>query len=380
MRMKKIILIAAVAIAAAACSKTFDTNLASEKAIGFGTWAENLTKAPHNNAWANDDAFKVFGTKTVTDQSVVFDGEEVSYNTTDTKWSYAPVKFWDLTANNYTFYAFLPAAELADEASTGLYATTGKFASKEVTFNDPTSKAQDILVASEYSRAKGTNAMSTASVDLEFNHMATLVDVRVKMNASLATMGNEVTLAVTSATLADIRYKGTLNVTGYASPVITGVNTVSKPQFSDYGWTPDATPSVTNYASAGVNPLTAVTTYNASGNATTTDPEAQYLFQNYVVMPQDLSNGQKLVISYTITTKDGSGNTATAVYNDVDVELINFVDADNTSNTGSQAITGWLPNVHYIYYVTIGANAITFTASVNPWETTVVNGYRYILN
>ena len=43
--MKKLIILVAAAIAAVACSRTFDTAPAKEQAIGFGTWADQLTKA-----------------------------------------------------------------------------------------------------------------------------------------------------------------------------------------------------------------------------------------------------------------------------------------------------------------------------------------------
>ncbi len=370
--MKKIIMIAAVAIAAAACSKTIDTNpAASEKAIGFSSWNETMTKAHVGSNWADGETFKVYATKTSANSGIVFDGQDVVYDGTATTWGYSPIKFWDITATDYTFFAFLPAGQLADEASAGQYAADGKFSSKEVSFTNPTANTEDILVASKYVREKGTNpALSTAAVNLAFNHAASLVDIKVKMDASLASMGTNVTVAVTAASLVDIRTKGTLTVKEYGSD--------NKPVFDGFGWTPDATPTVGNYAASATPTVTSETTY-VNGVATSTDPAAHDMFTNYVVMPQDLTNGQKLVLSYTITTDDGNGASQTATYTDVPVLLENFVKTDNTTNSGDK-IVGWMPGVHYIYYVTIGANAITFTASVNDWATEVISGYRYILN
>ena len=60
------------------------------------------------------------------------------------------------------------------------------------------------------------------------------------------------------------------------------------------------------------------------------------------------------------------------------VPFKSFVDADKTDNSGT-AITGWEPGKHYIYYITFGANAITFSATINPWVAEV-SGYRYLVN
>ena len=62
--MKKLIILAAAAIAAVACSRTFDTAPAKEQAIGFGTWAETLTKATVENTFDVNDHIGVFGVKT----------------------------------------------------------------------------------------------------------------------------------------------------------------------------------------------------------------------------------------------------------------------------------------------------------------------------
>ena len=48
MRMRKLMILAAVAaIAATACTKTFEVEPTPGNAIGFGTWANTLTKASH---------------------------------------------------------------------------------------------------------------------------------------------------------------------------------------------------------------------------------------------------------------------------------------------------------------------------------------------
>ena len=358
MRMKKIILIAAVAIAAVACSKTFDTNLATEKAIGFGTWAETMTKG-YTNTWTDGDAFKVYGAKFLTASAAatsVFTGETVSYD--GSSWGYTDTKYWDLTAFKYAFYAFMPANQL----ETG--AVDGTFTSKEITFAHPTANTEDILVASEYVRARNASGqLPTGVVPISFNHMASMVDVKVKKDASLGTA----TVKIKDATLVDIINKGTLKVTAYAT---------DSPYAPTASWTP-VTASKTNYVSTSATAaanltVTGVTTYETSGAAGTTSPDANSLFENYVVLPQTLNAEQKLVISYSISA-DGATE---ANYDNVPVILNTFVNADNTTNAGS-TIGEWVKGTHYTYYITIGANAITFNASVEDWAT--VNAYKYLV-
>ena len=109
--MKRYITIVAVAIAALSCSKTYDVNPTSQKGIGFGTWAENLSRArtQGSSTFASGDDFAVYGSKTVTSPSsttTVFDDVTVSYN--GTAWSYSPARFWDPSTDSYTFYAVSP--------------------------------------------------------------------------------------------------------------------------------------------------------------------------------------------------------------------------------------------------------------------------------
>ncbi len=351
MRMKKIIMIAAVAIAAAACSKTFDTNLATEKAIGFGTWAENLTKA-YSGTWADDETFVVYGKKTTGSNAAitVFDGVDVTYKTATTKWSYTDIKFWDVAADNYTFYAFLPKAQFESGN------TNGVFTSKQVSFANPQANTEDILVASEYSRDKVGTAMPTGEVQLAFNHAASLIDIYIKKDKSL---GDDAVLTVTAASLKDILYKGTLKVNTY---------TASKPDFT---WDREA--DVKNYAASNLPVITSQTTYDANGDAASTTPVANELFASYILMPQTLGDDQQLEISYKIELGGGEATYTKSV------KMKDFVKSDNTTNNDTK-IAGWNDGVHYIYYVTIGANAITFTATVNPWDVTTSTGYHYILN
>ena len=94
-------------------------------------------------------------------------------------------------------------------------------------------------------------------------------------------------------------------------------------------------------------------------------------------MPQQLSDDtQKLHLEYDIITQVSPEILKTSYTADVD--LIDFITADKDNNNGTPVPAYWAPGYHYTYTVTIGANAISFTASITNW--TDVNGFNYILN
>ena len=364
MRMKKIILIAAVAIAAAACSKTFDTNLATEKAIGFGTWAENLTKARttgnETGAFKVGDTFNVYGTKTKESTPyVVFSGDVVtaaSDGATGFTWDYTIKRYWDPSATQYDFFAVLPAGTLSAEENEGDYAKTGLFKGS-YTFPAPTAIEADILVADKKTVPA---ANFTQDVNLTFNHIASCVDLKVKQDKA---MGTGVVVKVTSLSIEGIQNVGNYAVSGY-SPFTVGWSNQSGNE---------------NYTVTLSSPVIAnlETEYDPSTHAgTTTNLEtAATLFANYVFMPQNLTT-QKIKLSYTIQVGTEEPN----VYKDVEVFLNTFQENDTNDNSAT-AITAWAPKTHYIYYLTIGAdNVITFTATVAEWAVTTSNGYHYIFD
>ena len=378
MRMKKIILIAAVAIAAAACSKTFDTNpAASEQAIGFGTWAEGLTKAvptPTNpriqgsSAFREGDSFSVYGYKSAADETgkvsvfenvtVVATAETTSGTpavTSASAWDYDIHRFWDKNFAKYTFFAVSPA-----DAATVNY-QTGAITNVSKTFSG---KDNDILVASKKVVNKGDAEpyfQNYGKVELLFNHAATLVDVKMKKSPSLANN----TVQITAFSLNAIEDEGALSVASYEDG--TGLPVIS--------WTGTGT---TNYGPAdGVTEVTLPIAIEKDDTFTTGNDNASYvpsnstfIVNNLVVKPQAI-NAQNISLTYKIEG-DEAEHTAT----------LNFADFDKVDNNNqNQAKVGdWLFGKHYTFYITIDAKAIEFSASISDWETVNVNGYHYILN
>ena len=342
MLMKKIMILAAVAaIAATACTKTFEAVQTQGSAVGFGTWANVLTKArtAGSSTFANGDDFNVYGFKTISAaNTTVFDGDVVSYDGTD--WTYTNLRFWDPNAASYTFYAASPAGKIASAN-----AQTGAFTSSSITFagND-----NDVLVADKKVVA---NADFNNPVNLSFNHIASLVDFKVKKHAEIAAA----TVAVTSFQISNIDNTGTFSV----------ADTYATSNHPDVTWTPTARGSYSN--TSGV---TSVATLPDNVGTDGSD----FLINHLVAMPQTFrtdENIQTVTIEYTITSGgDTIANTAT-------FNLKTFDNVDDKDNTDT-IIGGWEGGKHYTFYITINANAIVFTASITDWVTPN-NGYHYLL-
>ena len=374
--MKKLMIFAVAAIALVACSKEFDTNKSASNgtAIGFNTWGNTLTKARASGstdaAFADGEAFDVYGFKTVsTGNKVVFNGDDVTATVegSTVTWDYTPHRFWDPAASSYTFFAALPAGQLKAEANAGDYATTGLFTSNDITFGDPTAFSNDILVGKQVVNGTGGSVPYTYSgpVNIQFHHIASCVDLKVKQDNTLG----DAEVKVTALSLLNISNKGHYAVSAYAAD----------PYSPTVAWTPAETPTTLGtegvYTVAGTYPVavSGKTTYDSHAAASTADTAAD-LFKNYVFMPQTLVAGtQKIKMSYTIKVGDEEAN----VYTDVLIDLASFKETDKDDNSGT-AISAWIPKTHYTYTITIGANLITFTATVNDWAN-AGEGYHYLV-
>ena len=369
MRMKKLMILAVAAIGLVACSKAFDVNTTEGSPIGFGTWADVMTKrTPTATIFANGDDFNVFGSKVVSSTPyMVFNGDVVTKS--GENWNYTPARFWDPSASGYTFYAISPAgllpADMTDDQKTTA-ATTGAFSTKELTFDGTV--AYDVLVSKKTPVAP---ANFNDDVNLDFQHVASLVDVKIKKSYAL----KDATVTVTAISLENIVKKGTYNVASYVSTPGTNLN---KPVVAVANWVPaasEATGSFTgNTGTVGQYGYADVPGEAISG-------EAFEAFPSFVAMPQNLvaangANPQQIKISYTIVV---GGETIT--HSNKIVAFSAFDTVDNKVNTATAgdpatwAASAWNPNTHYIYTLTLDANKIDFTASITDWSDTVINGY-----
>ena len=340
MSMKKAVLLAAAALSLVACGKTYLDEPVAQNSIGFNTWNDVMTKAA-KTVFAADDEFDVFGFKWNSEPSAtatVFDDVDVKYD--GTSWSYSPLRFWDSNYDNYTFFAAYPKDQLTTKP-----AQTGLFVSNELTYNG---KDEVLLVAQKKDVVKGDYGKD---VQLKFKHVGSLVDIKVKKHSDIAAAKVE----VTSIALSGIKTTGTFTVGSYDSnnnPVGT--------------WAPTST---TNTAVDPYVSNATVTLAKDNGVGTT---NAAALLSNLVLMPQDLAKteGPKITISYKITTGE-SGSEDVITFEDKPIffgEFDKSEEGDSEKANKDPRISAWMPGVHYTYYITINANAITFTASIDSWN------------
>ena len=397
MRMKKLLIIAAAALLAAACAKTYEVKETTPPAIGFGTWTETLTKAitdprtAGSNAFGVGDSFAVYGAKIVDDPAsttTVFDDDPVEMTATGVPgtWTYSPTRYWDQSTDRYVFYAISPS-------SVGTAATvdpqTGVITSASISF---TGNDNDILVADKETVEKANYGKT---VEMDFNHVASLVDFKVAKAGTL----HDATVKITGFTLGNIQNAGKLTVTSdYNATVYGGTNgpvaTWSNDGTGSYVPAAGVTPvkgDDTNDISAE-HPLTIVEDTNFSVPAEPTDGNSTMVINNLVVKPQtfvepsvadranpaesNTANAQKITISYTITTTDANSNSSTNTYTSTlwlyDFDIINDRDQDDTK------VASWDTGKHYTFYITIDSTPIVFGAKVNDWTTGT--GYHYLLN
>ena len=369
MRMKKFLILASVALLAIACNKTYQVVPEGTEGtpIGFSTWAEQLTKArvQGSSTFAAGDDFAVYGYKETTSPAAkvtVFDGVTVS--TTDgTAWDYENHRFWDTNYDAYTFFAVSPAASAGT-----VTAQTGAITSAATTFagND-----NDILVADKKTVLKtatpepfGDGTVKFGVVPLVFNHVASLVDFKVKKAPTLS----DATVKVSDFKLLQIENAGVLTVSDAytdSHPVVSWSSTGTGT------YTPDKAVTAVTY------PVTVVEDSAFNPTTPATPAASAFLVNNLVVKPQEfgatgLTTSQQLSITYSITDAGGS-----VVEHTSTLYLADFDTVDNDVQTDTK-VASWEPGKHYTFYITLDANVIMFSASITDW--TAVSGYHYLIN
>lgn len=391
MRMKKVLILAAVAaIAATACNKTYEVNPTPGVPIGFGTWTETLTKAEARvqgtSQFLAGDTFAVYGYKEGTSAApsaiaTVFDKDVVTASGSGTlTWDYPNHRFWDKNYNQYVFYAVSPSAVgLAATVSP----TTGAITTADITFSG---KDYDILIADKYTVAK---ADYNSLVALNFRHAAALLDVKVK---KAPTLTNAV-VTVSAFSLENIEDNGVLTIaTSDYAPAITlaasnwgADNGTLKNYLPADGVTPVYGDDAGVIATEHKKTISGDTAFDpANTTANTTPANSTDLITSLVVKPQVFStakndaSSQKLTITYQITTTDANSNTSVSEYTST-LWLSDFDIVDNSEQTTDTKVASWQPGKHYVFYLTLDANPIVFgNVSITDW--TSANGYHYLVN
>ena len=182
--MKKLLLIAGLAILTVSCSEQENVQIASNNAIDFNTYVGKTSRADVTSS--NLQTFYVYGG--YNDNSTVFNGTTVTK--TGTSWKTADTKYW-VIGETYNFAAVAP------EQVSAVFDLTN------LTISDYTPGDNDLVVA--LSAPVVAKSANNAAVQLNFQHALAKVQV-----SFLSKENDDVTFTVSNIKLENVANKGTL--------------------------------------------------------------------------------------------------------------------------------------------------------------------------
>ena len=205
---KNFFMLAATAALFAACAETELVNEVNvegtQQEIGFSTFANKVTRAENstestvNGLEGHHADFDVWAYKNTMNPGYVFKDVVVSYQSASDKWQYEGLKYWDKAANTYYFYAAAPsrvdwilnqndAAKQEDD-----YFTFANFVLENRTLTSTSyvqslkdATNQDLMIASP-EKVEEAAILSAATVQLDFNHILSRLNITVAKSATLA--------------------------------------------------------------------------------------------------------------------------------------------------------------------------------------------------
>ncbi len=372
--MKRLIIVASLAILAVGCQKTFVQNEV-QTPIGFSTEVGKQTRAiVDGTTYDTNQPFGVYayGHQAETNKTnTIMANVEVFYDDeNDDKWraSDGITYYWpNDPRTKINFYAYSPAQSATDYAKH--QELTGTVSHNEtdgftLTDYEHSNMYVDFMVGrpvleATFSDQDGSNgeAASLSSVPVSFNHQMTQIVFNVKTNkpygANTQTTNDDVTFTVQSITLNNIN--NTANYVHTSTPSYTDTQT----KFTHGVWGGHA-----GTVSYPIFPAVKLSNQNVNGNpdinadeaAKTVNHETTWTTTPVTMIPQTLvtntDHNQSFTIVYTI---EGKGVATETVSKTVDL------------NNGSH--TAWAINQKITYNVVIGLNEITFSPSVATWST-----------
>ena len=325
------------------------TNLNNLKSIGFGVYSYYTTSTK-----GLDSYFGNSGTATTAENQFkpnFMDNQQVSW---DTNWDYTPKKYWPKGNDDYrlSFFAYSPFDndDNIDKYIEHSYTSTGKYGQPLLTYTIPNevSNHQDILFApisqnTEITKDSNLNS-DKSTVKFHFFHALSRIGFAVKAAADYT----EATITVNSITLTGkIKNNGTMNLYTATANIETG------------------TQGQQGYIEARNNPGWNLTdqnnniSYVLSGLTTTANnSEFTSIGTNYImIFPQSFdASDLTIAVDYTVTYSQPQ---SVSINNSVSVQNTNAI----TFNAGKA----------YTFNLSIGLDAINFTADVEDWDTTHQN-------
>lgn len=388
--MKRLLIIASLAILAMSCEKTIVSN-GVRTPIGFSTEVGKQTRAVVQNAtYPTDQPFAVYayGHQVIGNNDAttkIMDNVEVGYtaavNNNPEKWSATgnTKYYWpNDPRTTINFYAYSPALVTPPTATANHQKLNGTIAHRETADNSGPAGLSltgythsnmyvDFMVArpvkeATYQDQDGVSgqAQSLSAVPTSFNHQMTQVVFNVKTGEAYS----GITFTVTDITLNNIKDKANYSHTTL-TPSYADQNVNQTTSFTQGVWSNQEVTTGANDAKGTFNifPAEKYVSGQVENGAPGIDAnEAAKVVTDQTVLattpvtmiPQDLVTAvQSFTITYTIS--------GTGVATETVVKTVDLYSANHTS---------WGVNQKVTYNVTIGLNEILFNPTVVGWEET----------
>ena len=300
---------------------SFDGYLGRSAVAVNGSRGSVLEKDQLQNS---EDGFGVFGNYNSTGGqnfgSNLFDNQQVTYSSTESKWKYSPFKYWP-AQGHIDFLAYAPRVD----GKTLKNNTSNKTTCIDFTVSPTIADQKDLLWANATNKTKADK-----TVTFTFNHALAKIGYAVKKGVAddnVTITLNKITLAgsATDPAVGAFYTDGTIDLskdlTNRDDATVLWTSCTGKQPFTWSAGFPEVTGS---YASS-----------------------SDYLF----VIPQDFSTGTELdvIVDYTISYKKGA--TATM-----------------KSTVSSQIKKKFEQGKAYMINLTIGLTPIEFEADVTTWK------------
>ena len=397
--MKRLIIVASLAILAVGCQKTFVQNEV-QTPIGFSTEVGKQTRAIVDN-YSDYQPFGVFAygyDNGVANDDPVMGNVEIAKGNSGWKATDGITYYWPNDPDNYlNFYAYSPVLSEKSNANLALAAhqvlVADNFAHSEGTglsftgYDHAENMYVDFMVADPVDQAKYTdqngdgnndNDPATSTVPATFHHEFTQINfvVKIKDDASYPNVdfnfqsisfNNVITKA--NYTNANLVPNGTYAAGTWTNPTKTTFDIFPVKKYAANalngapGIDADETPIVLHTDDREDNPQTAEVEASSPAKVSFSTTPITMIPQTLISTVADNPEtngedesvaGQSFTINYTISGKGVATETISKTFD--------FLAAANSPQ--------WIANKKITYTLTIGLNEITFTPSVAAWSDT----------
>lgn len=241
----------------------------------FGNYSKETTTAYGNNLFAN---------------------QQVTYDKTNSKWTYSPLKYWP-TEGHIDFLAYAPynAGKVKDTYSL------------EFNVSEKITEQKDLLYTNKTVGQTMTNNSGTKKVTFKFDHALSRLGYSVKLNG---TCSSDATITLKKITLAGSAPEPTTGSTTEPTGAFHKTGTID---LSTGNWNPTLDKQVFKWYSAETTGAQSITFTESTAGTTYTNKDKEYLF----VIPQNFSKAENtlyVIVEYTIQytgVKGSDGQPAT---------------------------------------------------------------------